>query len=167
MFGLGKRERAAEALRRGTAAALTGGFLHHSQIETLGLSKEASAWIYMESIVHQLFALGVIYSNCSISDQPWATAKFFNDTVSDALTQHERNNQLSPGTMTSFIFKRIDDFARIDRPSWLLGSTFLILRPKRAQDPNTDKKHRAIAYVVIMDSLLDDAENAVSIRDSR
>lgn len=145
MFGLGKRERAAEALRRGTAAALTGGFLHHSQIETLGLSKEASAWIYMESIVHQLFALGVIYSNCSISDQPWATAKFFNDTVSDALTQHERNNQLSPGTMTSFIFKRIDDFARIDRPFLAAGQHFLDTATKAsAKDPNTDKKQVCI-----------------------
>lgn len=145
MFGLGKRERCAEALRRGTTAALIGGFLHHSQIEELGLNKEASAWIYTESIVHQLFALGIIYSNCSISDQPWATAKFFNDAVSDALTQHERSNQLSPGTMTSFIFKRIDDFAQIDRPFLAAGQHFLDTATKAsAKDPNTDKKQICI-----------------------
>ena len=145
MFGFGKRERTAEALRRGAAAALTGGFLHNSQIEALGLNKEATAWIYTESIVHQLFSLGILYSNCAISNQAWATASFFNDAVTDALTKHEKNNGLSPGSITSFVFKRIDDFSGIDRSFLAAGQHYLDTAIKASErDKNTDKKQVCI-----------------------
>jgi hypothetical protein len=86
MFGLSKRERVAEALRRGTVAALTGGFFHHSQVEALGLNEAASSWIYTDALAHQIFALGVIYSNAPACREPWADASFFNDAVFGALT---------------------------------------------------------------------------------
>lgn len=141
MFGMSKRERTAEALRRGTAAALTGGFLHHSQIEGLGLNEEATVWIYTDSLVHQLLALNLAYSNSSISNEPWATAAFFNECVADAITQHERNNGLSPGTVNSFAFSRLRDFARIERPFLVAGQHFLDTATKSSdRDPRTDKK---------------------------
>ncbi len=113
MFGLSKRERVGEALRRGTAAALTGAFFHPTEVEALDLNTETSSWIYTESLAHQLFALGLIYSNSSFSNESWATAAFFNNTVSEAITKHERENGLSPGTINSFIFNRIDDLGFI------------------------------------------------------
>jgi len=141
MFGLSKRERTEEALRRGTAAALTGGFLHNTEVEKLGLNKAATVWIYTESQIHQIFALGIIYSNSAITSEPWATAAFFNDTVSNTLTQHERANGLSPGTVTSFLFKRIDEFSRIDRQFLAAGQHYLDTATKaNDRDPKTDIK---------------------------
>jgi hypothetical protein len=115
MFGLSKKERVGEALRRGTAAVLTGAFFHPAEIEALGLNNEAASWIYTESLAHQIFALGLIYSNSSFSSESWATAEFFNNTVSEAITKHERENSLRPGTINSVIFNRIDDLSLIYR----------------------------------------------------
>jgi hypothetical protein len=141
MFGLSKRERTAEAPRRGTVAALIGGFLHPSQVEGLGLNKEATAWIYTDSLVHQLLALNLAYSNSSISNEPWATADFFEERVADAITQHERQKGLSPGTVNSFAFSRLREFSRIERPFLVAGQHFLNTATKSSdRDPRTDKK---------------------------
>lgn len=115
MLGFSKRERVGEALGRGTAAVLTGAFLHLTEIEELGLNNEASSWIYTESVVHQLFALGLIYSNASFSNESWATAAFFNNTVSDAITRHEQEIGLTHGTLNSVVFQRIDYLSAIYR----------------------------------------------------
>jgi hypothetical protein len=141
MFGLGKKERAREALRRGTAAALAGAFFHPAEIEKLGLNEEASSWIYTESLAHQLFALGITYSNSPLANEPWATAAFFNNAVSDAITQHERESGIGPGTINSFAFKRLDDFIGMGRPALADGQHFADSALKAvAKDPRADMK---------------------------
>ena len=113
MFGLSKKDRVAEALRRGTAGALTGGFLHPDQIQGFGLNREASSYIYSEALTHQIFALGLIYSNSQFSNEPWATSSFFNDHVSAAITEHEKSISVAPGTVNSVVFNRINELIRL------------------------------------------------------
>jgi hypothetical protein len=140
MFGLSKRERVAEALRRGTAAAVTGGFFHFSQVEALGLNDATSSWIYTDALAHQIFALGIIYSNAPACAEPWADAAFFNDVVFKALTDYEKSNNLTLGTTSSFIFRRIDDFKAIPREKLATGEHFLSTADGAVQrDPRANK----------------------------
>lgn len=140
MFGLSKRDRVGEALRRGATAALTGAFLHPSEIERLGLNNEASSWIYTESLAHQIFALGLIYSNSPFSTETWSDASFFNRNVSNAITDYETENRMTPGSINSVIFNRIDQLIQIyQRGPEYAHIQDSVTRVTNA-DPNADRK---------------------------
>ena len=96
MFGLSKKERTAEALRLGTLASTTGGFLHPTDIEKLGLNNDAASWLYSESIAHQINALRVACSTAPSGKEFWVTPIFFKMAVHENLTGAARSNGLPP-----------------------------------------------------------------------
>ncbi len=106
MFGFSLRERAAEALRRGARAAMTGGFFHHSEVDGFGLNKEASSFLYTEALSHQIYALGLIFGETLVGKEKWATPEFFFESVGKGIAEHEKEQSLMPGSVSSFVFKR-------------------------------------------------------------
>ncbi|MGH8502546.1 MAG: hypothetical protein ACREVE_08740 [Gammaproteobacteria bacterium] len=106
MFGLTLRERAAEALRRGARAAMTGAYFHHTKVAELGLNDEASAWLYTEGLAHQIYALGLVYGKAFVGKEKWATPDFFFASVGKGLAEADKENGLPPTATSSFVFKR-------------------------------------------------------------
>lgn len=106
MFGLTLRERAAEALRRGARAAMTGAYFHHSRIPEFKLNEEASAWLYTEALAHQIYALGSMYGRALVGKNEWATPEFFFKAVGKGLGESEREQKLAPNSVASFVLKR-------------------------------------------------------------
>jgi len=106
VFGLSFKEKTAEAIQRGTKAALSGGFFHHTQAQKFNLNDEATAWLYTQALVHQIYMLGVLYKHSTMGKYKWATPDFLTKNIDSALTEHEIIEGLTPGTRRSFIFKR-------------------------------------------------------------
>ena len=109
MFGLGKKSRAAEAIRRGVRASLTGAYLHPSEIESFGLNKSASSWLYTEALAHHLYALGYI-SASALKTEKWATLDFFFDSAIDGMKEAEKNNGPVADQIAPVILKRYNEF---------------------------------------------------------
>jgi hypothetical protein len=159
MFGLGKRERAAEAIRRGTLAALTGGYFHHSQVEAFELNPEASAWLYTEGLAHQVYALGLIYTNTVLGNHTWATPQFFFESVRAAMSEHEGFNSLPSGSISSFVFPRLETFQNFDRLQLVAGKQFeLSAGDTMARDPKADVPRITQALKAATDSYFDGAK---------
>jgi len=106
MFGLSFKEKTTEALQRGTKAALTGGFFHYTQAQRFGLNDEATSWLYTEALAHQIYMLGLLYKNSTLGKYKWATYEFSIKSITSALTDHEIKEGLTPGSISSFVFKR-------------------------------------------------------------
>lgn len=113
MFGLTLKSRAAEALKRGTRAALTGGFFHHSQAENFGLKDSACAYLYSEALAHQIYSLGLIYGRSLTGKHNWATPEFFFRNVGEALAEEEKNQSLPPGALSRVLLNRFVEFESI------------------------------------------------------
>jgi len=109
MFGFGKKARAAEAIRRGVRASLTGAYLHHSEIEKFGLNKSASAWLYTEAIAHHLYALGYI-SAAALRSESWATLEFFFDSAIDGMKEASLHGGPSAEQLAPIVLKRYGEF---------------------------------------------------------
>jgi hypothetical protein len=139
MFGIGKKERAAEAVRRGVLASLTGAYLHHSEIERLGLNKSASSWLYTESLAHHVYALGTIFSHALSSAERWATQEFFVTAAESAFAAHESKNGLAPGTLSSVIFPRFGEFQSLRGEQRVAGEHYAASASAvRARDSKAD-----------------------------
>ena len=149
MFGLSAKERAGEALLRGTRAALSGGFLHLSRVEGLGLNESAGAWVYAESIAHQIYALGLAYTNSIRDERPWADGQFFDDHVASALHSVEKEQGLTTGSF-SFVFTRLKAFQQFSRQELVAGKQF-------ALSANEARNHDSNADVAVIERLLHDA----------
>ncbi len=106
MFGLSKKEQATEALQRGTKAILIGGFFHVQHAEEYGLNEQASAWLYTEALAHQIYVLIVIFNNTLAKEYSWATPQFAMKAINEAITEYEIQEDSTPGSVSSFIFRR-------------------------------------------------------------
>lgn len=73
MFGLSKKERTAEALKRGTTAIMNGAFFHINEAENYGLNEAASAWVYTKAQALQIYILVVVFNNTLGRKHSWAT----------------------------------------------------------------------------------------------
>ena len=119
MFGMSMKERAVEALHRGTKAVLIGGYFHVDDLKQFGLNKQASAWLYTEAIAHQIYALSVISNNTIMNKYRWATADFVNRTIHEAITDFEFSEApiseglYAPGTISSIVLKRCAEMDRL------------------------------------------------------
>lgn len=109
MFGFGKKARAAEAIRRGVRASLTGAYLHPDQIATFGLNKRASAWLYTEAISHHIYALGYVSAR-ALNEEAWATSAFFIDSVVDGMKEASKRDGPSVDQLSSIVLKRFVEF---------------------------------------------------------
>jgi hypothetical protein len=110
MFGLGLKERSAEALRRGTKAVVDGGFFEQSEVEKFGLNESASAFLYSEALAHQIYALGLIYGSSLVGKNRWATPAFFFQNVGEVLVEEEHAQGLPPGALSKVLLNRFMDF---------------------------------------------------------
>lgn len=109
MFGLRKKAQAAEAIRRGVRASLTGAYFHHSEIEKFGLNKSASAWLYTEAIAHHIYALGYI-SATALKTEKWATLDFFFESAIDGMKEAEKHDGPSAKQLAPSVLKRYGEF---------------------------------------------------------
>lgn len=107
MFGLTLRERAAEALRRGARAAMTGAYFHHSRVPQFGLNEEASAWLYTEALAHLIYTLSLLYGHALTGKETWATPEFFFKAVAKGIGESEKEQGLAQHSVTSFVLKRV------------------------------------------------------------
>jgi hypothetical protein len=57
------------------------------------LNKKVSASLYTEALVHQIYALGCISAN-AVSNETWATLKFFLQSVIDGRREAEKTEGL-------------------------------------------------------------------------
>ena len=109
MFSWGKKTRAAEAIRRGVRAVLTGAYLHHSEIEKFGLNKSASASLMTEAFAHQVYALGYVSANALRTDK-WATLDFFFESAIEGMEESEKNGGPSTEQISPILLNRYADF---------------------------------------------------------
>jgi len=115
MFGLSKKEIIFDRLQRTTTAALIGGAfpnsgLYHSIADEFPLQSEASAWLLTEAQAHLIYTVGVAFNHTCIGRYDWATPDFLTRALSSAILEYEISRGLSPGTASSFIFRRYSDF---------------------------------------------------------
>lgn len=106
MFGLSLKDRAAEALKRGTKAALIGGFFHITDVAKFGLNENAAGYLYTEAQAHQIYILTVIFQHTLANEKSWATPAFAIKAINDAATDFELEHSVSPGSISSFVFRR-------------------------------------------------------------
>jgi hypothetical protein len=141
MFGLSKKERAVEALQRGTKAVLIGGFFHVQDAEKYGLNKQASAWLYTEAIAHQIYALIVIFNNTLEKKHVWANTEFVLKAINNAITDWELQEGLTPGSVSSFIFRRCTEMDALTGQERIHGEHFRQSARKVAEfDPRADQE---------------------------
>lgn len=124
MFGLSLRERTEEALRRGARAALTGAFFHHTEAEKFQLNQEASSYLYTEALAHQIYMLGLIFGQTCVGKEKWATPEFFFKSVAKGITEHEKEETLQIGSISSFVFKRFMEMEELSPEKRLNGEHF-------------------------------------------
>lgn len=124
MFGLSKKERAIEALQRGTKAAMIGGFFHVQHTEEYGLNEQASAWLYTEALAHQIYVLIVIFNNTLAKEHAWATTEFAIKAINNAITDWELQEGSTPGSVSSFIFRRCAEMDSLSAQERVDGKHF-------------------------------------------
>lgn len=124
MFGLSKKERATEALQRGTKAILIGGFFHVQHAEKYGLNEQASAWLYTEALAHQVYVLIVIFNNTLAKKYGWATLQFAMKAINEAITDYEIQEGSTPGSVSSFIFRRCAEMDTLTPQERVAGEHF-------------------------------------------
>jgi len=152
MFGLSFKEKTAEALKRGTNAALTGGFFHYSQAQEFGLNKEATAWLYTQALVHQIYMLGVLYKHSTMGKYKWATADFMVKNIANILTDHEIKQGLTAGTISSFVFMRcseMDNLTPKERETgehYLQSAKLIADKDDSVNIENISKRLNSVAY---------------------
>lgn len=141
MFGLSKKRRVAEALRRGTKAILIGGFFHVEHAEEFHLSEEASAWLYTEAIAHQTYVLMVTFNNTLAKRYRWATPAFAIKAVSGAMADFEMEQGLVPGGISSFALRRCAEMDALSPEERTSGIHFSQSAAKIAElDPAADQR---------------------------
>ena len=106
MFGLFLKDRAAEALKRGTKAVLIGGFFHVTDAAKFRLNEEASAYLYTEAEAHQIYILTCMFQSTLAKEKSWATSAFAIKAINDAATDYEIEHGISPGSISSYVFRR-------------------------------------------------------------
>jgi hypothetical protein len=124
MFGLSKKERATEALQRGTKAILIGGFFHVQHAEQYGLNEQASAWLYTEALAHQVYILIVIFNNTLAKQYGWATHQFAMKAINEAIADYEIQEGSTPGSLSSFIFRRCAEMDALTPQERVAGKHF-------------------------------------------
>jgi hypothetical protein len=157
MFGLSFKEKTAEALHRGTKAALSGVIFHPTQAQKFGFNEEATFWLYSEALAHQIYMLCMLYKHTTPQHKyKWATPHFSINNISKVLIAYELKVGLAPSSTSSFIFERcceIDELSPKEREIGMhyLQSAKLIVE----KDTTANKeiivqtlKHIASTYVV-------------------
>lgn len=163
MFGLGKKARAAEAIRRGVRASLTGAYFHHSEIEEFGLNKSASAWLYTEAIAHHIYVLGYI-SSTALKTEKWATLDFFIESAIDGMKEAEQNGgpsaeQLAPSVLNRYsVFESFSGQQRIEGAHYR-SSAELVAK----QDPAADLEIIATALKASTDRYVADVRKMFGV----
>lgn len=118
MFGLSKKEKARKALQRGTEAVLRDGLVQIQRAEVFGLNEQAAAWLYSETLTHQIYVLTLIANNRLSKRFAWATHEFVVRAINEAITDFEVQQGSTPGSISSFIFRgcaHIDDLTPKER----------------------------------------------------
>ncbi len=124
MFGLSIKERAREALLRGTKAVLIGGFFHVQHAEEFGLNEQASAWLYTEALAHQIYVFTVISNNTLAKQYGWATPEFVLKAINEAITDYETQEGSPPGSISSFVFRRCAEMDSLSPQERVAGEHF-------------------------------------------
>lgn len=99
-------------------AAMIGGYLHHSEIDKLGLTDSASAFLYVEAVAIQIYALGAIFYHHR-SSGAWETPEFFHNAAVKGLLDGEKANGLRTDSFVPSIVNRlqeIDTSRDVDHP---------------------------------------------------
>lgn len=112
MFGLSKRERVAEGLRRAAIAAMDGVRFTVDDIARFGLSDEASAYLFTDAIAHRLFMLSVVLSD-QFKGESWNTFEFFVEGIKPGILERERTAGLVPYSMFSMLMSRYNGLLQI------------------------------------------------------
>lgn len=107
MFNFSKKERAREAIYRGTKAALTGGFFHYSDAQKFGLNEQATAWLYTEALALQIYTLVTIFNNKLGGRHKWANVEFVVEAIEKATKEYEKENGLKYGSVGHFVINRM------------------------------------------------------------
>jgi hypothetical protein len=129
---------------RRVKAILIGGFFHVEHADEFGLNEEAAAWLYAESIAHQIYMLNAIFHNTLGKKYDWATPPFFVKAVSDAMVDFELEQGTVPGGFASFAFRRCAEIDAMSSAERMSGKQFAQSAAKIAEhDPSADQ--RAIA----------------------
>ena len=138
MFGLSLKERTAEAVRRASMAATIGGYLHHTEVDALGLNDAASACLWHFSVALQIDTLLFIFGKTK-SGRSWKTLVFFVKSAQQGINDGEHFNGLKTGVLSSNIFGSLGEIHSI--PQSEQSNRFLISAMKiKALDAtaNTD-----------------------------
>ncbi len=163
MFGLGKKERAAEAIRRGVKAALTGAYFHNTEVEKFGLNKSASSWLYTEALAHQIYALGYICST-ALAGRRWATLDFFFESAIDGIKESENEGGASTDQLAPVLLKRYADFEAFTGEERVTGAHYknsadLVCE----QDPSADVAKISVALQNSVDKYVQDARKMFDV----
>lgn len=139
MFGLSQKEKAAEALRRGALAAMTGRYFHHSDAAQFGLNDDAAAFLYTDAIAHQVYALGFV-ARKALNGKSWATSDFFFMSIGRGIREGEENSGLQKDTMLSVLLKRFEEFEKMPSSEAAQGGRYQDTAERvKSRDPNADK----------------------------
>lgn len=123
MFGLGLKNRTAEAIKRGVRASLTGAYFHHSDVQKYGLNKSGSSWLLTEAYAHQFYALSCIAAQACRNDK-WATLDFFMEAALRGMREAEHEGGMDAEQLASILLKRYDDFEALDGAARTRGEHF-------------------------------------------
>jgi len=135
------KERAKEALHRGTKAVLIGGFFHVQHAGEFGLNEQASAWLYTEALAHQIDVLIVISNNTLAKRYRWATPEFAVKTINEAITDYEIQEGFTPGSISSFVFRRCAEMDSLSPQERVNGQHFCqSARKIKEFDPGADEE---------------------------
>lgn len=101
-----KKKQAGKALKHGIMFILNGETFHARDAEQYGLNDQASSWFYTEALVHQIYALLLIFNGTLGKKYDWAIPRFAWQHINEAISEFEFEEGATPGSMTSFIFRR-------------------------------------------------------------
>lgn len=140
MFGLTLKERAEEALKRGTKAVLVGGFFHVNDAERFGLNEDATSYLYTEAQAHQIYALTVIFHQTLAKEKSWATPAFAIKAITGAATEFEIEHGISPGSISFSVFRRCTEIDNLSPQERLDGKHFAQSADRVLdRDPSADR----------------------------
>ncbi len=160
MFGLSKKEQASEKLQCGTKSILKSGFFSAQYAEDYGLNEQASAWLYTEALAHQIYVLIAIFNNTFGKKYEWATPQFMIKAINEAIVDYEIQEGSTPGSISSFIFRRCAEMDALSPQDRVAGEHFRQSASKVAEfDSQADRAAIADRLSIVAKQYFDNAIN--------
>jgi len=118
MFGLTKKRRYKEFLRRAVKAVMQGGYLPPSDVQRLGLNEQAKTELASRADAIHLYLLNAIFVSLVGQQYKWATSQFVLEAIADVCAEYDRAFRRSPGRTAGHLvlyIQRISEMSADER----------------------------------------------------